>query len=149
MSKPPQRDIIKIIFNNFIRSFKPRQIRGNFMGEDYFGNKFYEIPPNPSIGKRRPTRWFEPSENDAFDQEITAEWEAWLRLRRDEPPTREELVQNLQIMEMKKRNAAELNEKYTAARGEQPQITQPVKGPESFPRYQEYEHVPGKGSPNK
>lgn len=52
------------------------------MGEDYFGNKYYEIPANPSIGKRKPSRWFEPSQKDAFDQERTAEWDAWLRGRR-------------------------------------------------------------------
>lgn len=56
---------------------------GNLMGEDYFGNKYFEIPANPNIGKRRPERWFEPSgDRDAFDRELTAEWEAWLRHRR-------------------------------------------------------------------
>lgn len=52
------------------------------MGEDYFGNKYYEIPANPSIGKRKASRWFEPADKEAFDQERTAEWDAWLRGRR-------------------------------------------------------------------
>ena len=54
------------------------------MGEDYYGNKYFEIAANPSIGKRKPERWFEPSGEDKeiFDQERTAEWESWLRGRR-------------------------------------------------------------------
>lgn len=82
MSKPPTRRIVRIIIENFINSLRPRQFKGNLIGEDYFGNKYYEIPPNPSIGKRKASRWFEPKDKDSFDQEITAEWEAWLRGRR-------------------------------------------------------------------
>lgn len=82
MAKPPPRSILKMIFTNFINSFKPRQIKGTYIGEDYFGNKYYEIPPNPSIGKRKASRWFEPIHKDDFDQELSAEWEAWLRGRR-------------------------------------------------------------------
>lgn len=82
MAKPP-RSILKGIFTNFLNSLRPRQIRGNLMGEDYHGNKYFEIAANPSIGKRKAERWFEPSgDKDAFDREITAEWEAWLRGRR-------------------------------------------------------------------
>lgn len=79
MAKPPPRSILQMIFGNFLKSFKPRQIRGTYVGEDYFGNKYYEIPPDPSIGKRKASRWFEPTDKEAFDQEITAEWNAWLR----------------------------------------------------------------------
>lgn len=83
MANKPTRDIFKIIFQNFVNSFKPRQIRGDYIGEDYFGNKYYEIPPNPTIGKSKPSRWFEPpKDKEAFDNELTAEWEAWLRFRR-------------------------------------------------------------------
>lgn len=82
MANQPTRDIFKIIFQNFFKSFKPRQYKGNYVGEDYFGNKYYEIPANPSIGKRKPSRWFEPKDKEAFDNELTAEWEAWLRFRR-------------------------------------------------------------------
>lgn len=54
------------------------------MGTDYFGNKYFEIPAQPQIGKRRAERWFEPSEkrDENFDRELTAEWESWLRHRR-------------------------------------------------------------------
>ena len=54
------RPLIQIIIRNFLNSFRPRQIRGDLKGEDYFGNKYYEIPADPSRGKRKPSRWFEP-----------------------------------------------------------------------------------------
>lgn len=76
------RDVVKIIFQNLWKSLQPRQIRGTYIGEDYFGNKFYEIAANPSIGKRKSSRWFEPKTKEDFEQEVTAEWEAWLRGRR-------------------------------------------------------------------
>lgn len=77
------RSIFQFIWKNFVNSIRPRQTKGNLMGEDYFGNKYYEIPANPRIGKRRHERWFEPSnDRDAFDRELTAEWESWLRGRR-------------------------------------------------------------------
>ncbi|XP_055381801.1 NADH dehydrogenase [ubiquinone] 1 alpha subcomplex assembly factor 2 [Condylostylus longicornis] len=147
MSKPPSRDLIKIVLTNFLKSFRPRQIRGNLIGEDYFGNKYYEIPANPAIGKRKPSRWFEPVDKESFDNEITAEWEAWLRGRRVDPPTKEELVRNLSIMEMKRRNAAKLDEVYGKKKDEF-EVPKDSKGRSSFPTYDEYEIIPGK-DPNK
>lgn len=82
------RPLIRIIFQNFINSFRPRQLKGNYMGEDYLGNKYYEIPADPSRGKRKTSRYFEPpgerDRNDPDDHghELTAEWESWLRGRR-------------------------------------------------------------------
>lgn len=82
MSKP--RSILAFVWNNFKNSLIPRQRTGNYMGTDYFGNKYFEIPAQPQIGKRRAERWFEPSEkrDENFDRELTAEWESWLRHRR-------------------------------------------------------------------
>ena len=31
-------------FRSLLTSLKPRQVRGNFMGKDYFGTKYFEIP---------------------------------------------------------------------------------------------------------
>lgn len=137
MSQPPTRGLIANIFRNFLNSLKPRQIRGNFMGSDYFGNKYYEIPPNPSIGKRKASRWFVPPNKEDFDQEMAAEWEAWLRFRRTETPTDEELFRNLSIMEMKKKNALEVEKKAGKP-------TPLLKGMETFPKREEYELLPGK-----
>ncbi|XP_058837768.1 NADH dehydrogenase [ubiquinone] 1 alpha subcomplex assembly factor 2-like [Topomyia yanbarensis] len=148
MSNPPSRGVIQMVFRNFLNSLKPRQWKGNFMGEDYFGNKYYEIPANPSIGQRRVQRWFEPTEKEAYGQEITAEWEAWLRGRRKEPPTAEELTRNLAIMKMKERNAAKLDEKY-GKKKDVDELEKRTTGMGSFPEYEEYEVMPGKGKREK
>ncbi|KOB66148.1 Mimitin, mitochondrial [Operophtera brumata] len=50
------RYVWRIVFKNFINSFRPRQIRGNDMGKDYIGNQYYEIPADPSSGKRKATQ---------------------------------------------------------------------------------------------
>ncbi|XP_055530159.1 NADH dehydrogenase [ubiquinone] 1 alpha subcomplex assembly factor 2 [Wyeomyia smithii] len=148
MSKPPSRSVIKMIFTNFFNSLKPRQYKGNYVGEDYFGNKYYEIPANPSLGQRRNQRWFEPTEKEAYGQEITAEWEAWLRGRRKQPPTVEELTQNLAIMKMKERNAADLEKKYGKPK-DAAELEKRTTGIGSFPDYEEYEITPGKGKREK
>lgn len=79
------RSILANIFKNFRKSFQPSQrVSGKLVGEDYYGNKFYEKPAQPELGKRKPERWFEPSGHNLlnFDNEMTAEWESWLRKRR-------------------------------------------------------------------
>lgn len=76
------RPLMKILFQTFINSFRPRQFKGNFMGEDYFGNKFYEIPKDLNRGKAKTSRWFEPPEKENHEQEMAGEWESWLRGRR-------------------------------------------------------------------
>ena len=82
MSQNKSRSLMKILFQNFVNSFKIRQIKGDFKGEDYFGNKYYEIPASAARGKAKTSRWFEPPEKENHEQEVTAEWEAWLRGRR-------------------------------------------------------------------
>ncbi|EFX81556.1 hypothetical protein DAPPUDRAFT_303452 [Daphnia pulex] len=99
------RSIWSKVFTNFVNSLRPRQAKGNLMGEDYMNNKYFEIPADPRRGKRNPSRWFEPIEKDNFEQELPAEWEAWLRGRRKEIPSTEEVLKNLGIMQMKKTNA--------------------------------------------
>lgn len=79
------RSILATIFSNFRKSFERAQrVDGKFVGEDYHGNKFYEKAAQPELGKRKPERWFEPSGHNIynFDNEMTAEWESWLRKRR-------------------------------------------------------------------
>lgn len=114
------------------------------MGEDHFGNKFFEIPPDPSVGRRKSSRWFEPKEKEDFEQEMPAEWDAWLRGRRSVPPTDEEVARNVQIMNMKKHNAKVLDDKY-GAKTDDKGIYQKPTGMGTFPDYQdEYELMPGK-----
>jgi len=38
------RGVIRMIVNNFINSLRPRQVKGNQIGKDKFGNKYFEIP---------------------------------------------------------------------------------------------------------
>lgn len=61
---------------------------------------------------------------------------------RDEPPTREELIQNLSIMQMKKINADKIDEKF--AKPKAINDTEKIVTGMSFPSYKEYERVPGK-----
>ncbi|ETN62419.1 hypothetical protein AND_005919 [Anopheles darlingi] len=145
---PPTRNVLRIVWDNFVKSFRPRQMKGDFVGEDYFGNKYYQIPADPSVGRRKASRWFEPTKKEAYDQEITAEWEAWLRGRRKDPPTQDELLKNLAIMKMKERNAAELEAKYSKTK-DTAMLEQQKTGMGSFPQYDEYEVMPGKGKHEK
>lgn len=138
---PKERDLLKILFTNIFNSLKPRQFRGNLKGADYMGNKYYEIPK--SDGRRRTERWFTPVNKEDFEQEIPAEWESWLRFRRSDPPTEEEVLSNYNLMLSKKQKAAELEAKYRVESG-QPVLENPKKGKESFPVYKDYEIQPGK-----
>ncbi|KAK9874349.1 hypothetical protein WA026_002699 [Henosepilachna vigintioctopunctata] len=137
MSQEPTRRLWMIVFQNFINSFKPRQISGTLKGTDHFGNKYYEIPRNASVGQQRTSRWYDPPVKDDFMQEVPPEWEAWLRGRRREPPDEEEVLKNLAIMHMKKKNAKIVD----AQAGKKTPMS---KGMETFPKYTEYEVSPGK-----
>ncbi|VVC95180.1 unnamed protein product [Leptidea sinapis] len=131
------RYVWRIAFKNFIDSLKPRPIQGNKIGKDYIGNKYYEIPADPSRGKRRTTRWYDPAKGLDFQDKIPSEWEAWLRMRRTEPPTEEEISKNLAIAQMKKENAAKLE----AKRLEESPLDLPVpieRGPQPFPKYKDF-----------
>jgi NADH dehydrogenase [ubiquinone] 1 alpha subcomplex assembly factor 2 len=138
------RGLFRAVWNNFVSSLKPRQIQGNLIGKDHFGNEYFEIPPDPSRGKRNPSRWFLPKggENNNFDREVPTEWQAWLRGRRAEPPSPDEIAANLAIIEMKQKNAALLEQKFP--RAPPPELGKEVKGVDSFPKYDDFEDVPGR-----
>lgn len=79
-------NVFSFIWKNMVKSVKPRQQIGTFVGEDYFGNRYFEIPIQKHSLKRRPERWYQPPGRtdyvNNFDTELTAEWESWLRHRR-------------------------------------------------------------------
>merc|ERR1712107_463102 len=91
-------------------------------GKDPFGNSYYELPAQPHLGKRMPTRWYDTAETNrkevmgmhesaaGFDTNLPSEWESWLRHRRPEPPTEKEVLQSLALSQLKKVNAAKLEE---------------------------------------
>merc|ERR1712142_196226 len=108
-------------------------------------------------GKRKPSRWYNTADTGkkvmhdidlaaGFDAELPAEWESWLRHRRAEPPSEKEVMQSLAIAEMKKINAAKLEDarhKEMLAAGLDPSppgIQDHEKTP--FPKYQEYKVMP-------
>ena len=117
MSGPPVRPgPLARLVTNFWRSLKGRHIDGKatVVGEDVLGNKYYEIPAEPSLGRRRPRRWFTNSASGhqdirdttkgfvGFDAEVPAEWDSWLRFRRDTPPTNQQVLQSLALADLKK-----------------------------------------------
>ncbi|XP_063357991.1 uncharacterized protein LOC134647568 [Cydia amplana] len=136
MSGGEYRHVWRIAFTNFLKSFRPRQIRGNAIGKDYKGNSYFEIPADPSLGKRKATRWYDPPRGLDFRDPIPAEWEAWLRMRRVEAPTEEEIANNLAVAKLKQENAAAIEARRLAEGGSLP--TMPARGAETFPKYAEF-----------
>ncbi|XP_042225546.1 NADH dehydrogenase [ubiquinone] 1 alpha subcomplex assembly factor 2-like [Homarus americanus] len=136
------RSLFGTAFKHFLNSLKPRQTARVYVGDDYHGNKYYEIPADPSRGKRHPQRWYVPPVDMRYDQEhMPAEWDAWLRNRRPEPPGESELRENLTIATMKKQNADKLEEKYI----KKPDSTTKESAKPSYPVYDDYETTPGEG----
>jgi len=149
-----------------MNSFKiaKREKIGEIVGRDPYGNTYYQLPAQPQLGKRRPTRWYNTAETEkadiiakdlwaGFDSNLPAEWESWLRFRRTEPPTDDEVLKSLAIAEMKKVNAAKLE----MARAEElkaqgldpgpPKLQDHEKTP--YPKYEEFEIMPGESDDQK
>lgn len=106
------------------------------IGKDYYGTKYFEIPPG-SV-RNTPSRYFEPVNENAFDQEVPAEWEAWLRHRRKEPPTQQELEANYKLQLTKKENAAKIAAQHSKDKPDDAVQPAKSKGSLSFPIYEEY-----------
>ena len=82
-----ERGLFRMIFRDFLNSVTPRISKRICVGEDYMGTKYYEITETKVSIHKKPNRYFVPKEKDDFEQELPAEWEAWLRGRRKVPPT--------------------------------------------------------------
>jgi len=79
---------------------------GVYVGQDLYGTKYFERPAAPEHGRKEPLRYFEvPDKENYVRENLPAEWDSWLRLRRRRPPTQEEERMNLAIARMKKENA--------------------------------------------
>lgn len=119
----------------------PPHLPGSLMGTDTFGNKYFEKAADPRVGRRKVSRYFVPLEKNAFDQEIAPEWESWLRGRRDDPPTVEEIQHNTAFKEMKQHKAQVIDAGFKKP---EPTLSLEAKrGVDSFPKYDEYEISPG------
>ncbi|XP_067270207.1 NADH dehydrogenase [ubiquinone] 1 alpha subcomplex assembly factor 2 [Pseudorasbora parva] len=105
------------------------------IGTDHFGNKYYNIPEQKSWTGRviRPRRLVEaanPKEFEYMEGNIPSEWDAWIRGRRKQPPTIEELLKNEHYREQIKIKAVEAGERDNALQDkdyEEGRVDQPVQ----------------------
>ncbi|XP_073536365.1 NADH dehydrogenase [ubiquinone] 1 alpha subcomplex assembly factor 2 isoform X2 [Phyllobates terribilis] len=72
------------------------------MGTDQFGNKYYYVPEQKTwTGQAvRARRMVDPVQKEEYLYEtghIPTEWEAWIRGKRKDPPTIEEILKNEQL----------------------------------------------------
>ncbi|KFM58385.1 Mimitin, mitochondrial, partial [Stegodyphus mimosarum] len=102
------RSVWRTIASNFLKSLRVPFQKEIHVGEDHYGNNYFESPPRKGGIRKTATRWFVPKEEGDWQQNLPAEWEAWLRGRRQNPPTYEEVQRNLEIANLKKMRAAEL-----------------------------------------
>lgn len=116
---PSERRLWRIVFENFIKSLKPKVIEKP-IGSDAQGNRYFEIPADPQGGRRLPRRWFVPINEETGTP--TPEWSQWLRGRRAEPPTNEEIAYNEAIASMKKVNAENISQKFNLPNSENNEI---------------------------
>lgn len=157
------RGVFQTIWKSFSESLIPNFTRRKLVGEDYLGTKYYETESRQNSIHKKPNRYFVPVNKDDFEQELPAEWEAWLRQRRKQPPTEEEVNANYQKMIEVKKNAAELDVIHAKEReaateslsiGSESNVLQhplDLHPSTSFPKYDEYreygtEYKPKRGT---
>ncbi|XP_042307824.1 NADH dehydrogenase [ubiquinone] 1 alpha subcomplex assembly factor 2 [Sceloporus undulatus] len=118
-----------------------------YVGSDPAGNKYYRIPQHETwagqIVKER--RYVEAVGVEEYEYEvgdIPAEWEAWIRKKRNDPPTIEEIFKKEKYKEEIKRKIEDICEKdriqkakeYEEGLVSEPRQTQ-IKGHASAPHY--------------
>ncbi|GIY64762.1 mimitin, mitochondrial [Caerostris darwini] len=139
------RSIWRMIITNFIKSFKLLPPEGKLMGQDHLGNKYYEASTNKHSMRKVGNRWFEPKVGEDWQQNLPAEWEAWLRGRRKDAPTEEEVHHNLAIAQMKKIKGDEITSQQQA----KSQVNSIDENSQGFPKWEDYEKQPGQFSDKK
>ncbi|KAM9331339.1 NADH dehydrogenase [ubiquinone] 1 alpha subcomplex assembly factor 2 [Gastrophryne carolinensis] len=85
------------------------------MGTDQHGNHYYYIPQQRTWTGQvtRPKRIVEPANKEVYQYElgnIPTEWEAWIRGKRMDPPTIEEILRNEKLRQEVTIKAQELLE---------------------------------------
>ncbi|XP_075595561.1 NADH dehydrogenase [ubiquinone] 1 alpha subcomplex assembly factor 2 [Balearica regulorum gibbericeps] len=86
------------------------------VGTDQFGNKYYRVPKHETrAGQIIPERRFvEAINRQAYQYEMgdfPTEWEAWIRKKRNDPPTIEEILKNENYREEMKQKIKDVSEK--------------------------------------
>ncbi|OQR74721.1 mimitin [Tropilaelaps mercedesae] len=129
-----QKGIVKQLFQNFVNSLR-RRPPPKMAGEDTLGNKYFEYIPDEKSEERH-RRWFVPLNKSRFDQEVPVQWEAWLRFRRVDPPTPEEVEQSRQIQAQTIEKARKIKER---------RQLETAKPQGAFPSLPGLQKVPGEG----
>ncbi|KAK2837144.1 hypothetical protein Q5P01_014356 [Channa striata] len=85
------------------------------IGTDHLGNKYYFIPEQKTwtgrlVRAKRMVEAANPTQYEYIEGSIPMEWDAWIRGRRKEPPSIEELLKNESYREKIKLKAKELEE---------------------------------------
>ncbi|XP_059192915.1 NADH dehydrogenase [ubiquinone] 1 alpha subcomplex assembly factor 2 [Centropristis striata] len=86
------------------------------VGTDTLGNKYYSVPEQKTwtgrlVRAKRMVVAANPTEFEYIEGSIPMEWDAWIRGRRKEPPSVEELLKNESYREQIKLKAKEVEEK--------------------------------------
>ncbi|XP_033974316.1 NADH dehydrogenase [ubiquinone] 1 alpha subcomplex assembly factor 2 [Trematomus bernacchii] len=86
------------------------------VGTDLVGNKYYHIPEQKtwtgrSVRARRMVVAANATEYEYVEGSIPMEWDSWIRGRRKEPPSVEELLKNQSYRDNMKIKAREVEEK--------------------------------------
>jgi len=96
------------------------------IGSDLQGNKYYEVSPQKYLfGLRevnKQIRYVEPygmtTRPVAAVVKVTPEWEAWLRKKRNDPPTLDELKRNVEKYNIMQERIADLEEQQSITKQE-------------------------------
>ncbi|XP_074602385.1 uncharacterized protein LOC141856042 [Brevipalpus obovatus] len=147
------RGVLWKIFNGIRRSFENRESKNPyiFKGQDGYGNRYFESDSLNPLGKK--TRISQPPKEVDRLNILSPEWEAWLRHRRDDPPSTEEVSRNLEAAKIRKQKADERlrtmlreNKEYVPRAREirRQQDEREMHNPfnASFPRYPDLEESP-------
>lgn len=137
--------IIARIISNIRSRMNEEQRTGFVIGKDYLGNHYFEQPADPSRGIRKPRRWYKTVDPEAWDKSMPPEWEAWLRYRRDDPPTEQEVIRNLSVSESRRTKADQIKERFASKKTDITEEAGEKKIPETkYEKYPEYQTDPDK-----
>ncbi|KAK9898476.1 hypothetical protein P389DRAFT_193510 [Cystobasidium minutum MCA 4210] len=91
-----------------------------FAGYDLEGNRYFELPHplNPNSSKRTIDYRVKRDWADYQFQSMPAQWNAWMRRTRQDPPTIEELQKDVARQERLKQNVALLDQAYAEERAQ-------------------------------
>ncbi|XP_028661280.1 NADH dehydrogenase [ubiquinone] 1 alpha subcomplex assembly factor 2 isoform X2 [Erpetoichthys calabaricus] len=118
------------------------------VGTDSFGNKYYSVPEQKTwtgqtIRAKRIVEAVNSKEYEYQGESIPSEWDAWIRGRRKDPPTLEEIQKNEQYRKTIKLRAMEAEERETLLQDqayEEGLIARPrtqIQGHASSPNFQQ------------